>query len=264
MSRVWLALVVLFLGIARGAAPSYSAASIVNSASYAAGPFAPNSLLTIYGTNLATATAALTGTDIVSNALPTELGGIGTSVYIDNSPVPLLYVSPTQINFVLPGTVCSVAPPCSVAVRVVSDSNAGPDVTLDLVAAVPALFSTADGYAIATHGDSSSVVTPDAPAHAGDIVVLYATGLGKTVPDPEAGYLQCCPALLANLSSLTVTIGGATITYPSGISYAGLTPLSVALYQINLILPNGVGTNPAITVSIAGQSSPAGVKLAVE
>jgi len=42
--RIWLALVVLCAGTARGAGPSYSAAGIVNASSFSGGPFAPNSV----------------------------------------------------------------------------------------------------------------------------------------------------------------------------------------------------------------------------
>ena len=273
--RAWPALVVLFLGVARGAAPSYSAAGIVNSADYSTGPFAPNSLLTIFGTGLATATHSLAASDIINNTLPTNMNG--TAVYVDYSPAPLFYVAADphgQINFVLPSRVCAPAPPCTVVVRVVVNSLSGPDITLNVTAAAPALFPTADGFAIATHGDSASEVTPDAPAHAGDIVVLYATGLGRTTRDPDPGELPNYTALLEDLSSLTVTVGGVPLTPPiatdcraggpPAICYAGLTPLSAALYQINFVLPPNTGPNPEIRVLLDGQASPAGVRLAVQ
>lgn len=272
MSRAWPALAVLFLGVARGAAPSYSAAGIVNSADYSAGPFAPDSLLTIFGSSLATTTHVLAPADIVNQTLPWNLDG--TAVYVDDSPAPLFYISPTQINFVLPASVCAPVPPCAVAVRVVTNSNSGPAVTVSVGAAAPALFNTADGFAIATHGDSASEVTADAPAHAGEIVVLYCTGLGKTTRDPLPGELPNYTALLADLNSLAVTVGGIALTPPipaaclpgsaPAICYAGLTPLSAALYQINFVLPGNSGSNPEIQVSIDGQTSAAGVKLAVQ
>jgi hypothetical protein len=89
---------VAFCGAARGQALSYSAASIVNASDYSPGPFAPNSMLTIFGSNLANLLsnqgAGLSGENGAS--LPIVLGGI--SVYIDGSPVPLLFVSDVQIN----------------------------------------------------------------------------------------------------------------------------------------------------------------------
>ena len=53
MLRTWLALAVLCAGTARAAGPSYAASNIVNASNYAIGPFAPNSVISIFGTGLA-------------------------------------------------------------------------------------------------------------------------------------------------------------------------------------------------------------------
>ncbi len=288
--RAGLALAFLCFGIARGAAPSYSAAGIVNATNFTSGPFAPNSILALFGSNLATSTYGITGADIQNHngSLPTNL--VGTQVFVGSSvgsggpstPAPLFYVSANnsqgygQVNFILPANICSSLP-CSVAVRLASNSNSGPTVTIDMVSAAPALFPNPSypGFLIATHGDSFAVITPDSPAHVGDIAVLYVTGLGKTVVDPAPGELPNYTSLLADLANLKITLGGVAIvptticpsqTGPPApcIQYAGLTPLQAALYQINLTLPAGIGTNPVIQVSLDGQSSPAGVQLAVQ
>src|SRR6266545_4427604 len=64
--RTWLALAVLCAGTAMGAGPSYSAAGIVNASNYAPGPFAPNSVISIFGSGLARSTRALTPSDLLS------------------------------------------------------------------------------------------------------------------------------------------------------------------------------------------------------
>jgi uncharacterized protein (TIGR03437 family) len=69
--------------------------------------------------------------------------------------------------------------------------------------------------------------------------------------------------VIQRLSDLKVYLGGTAIN-PASILYAGLTPGSAGLYQINLVLPDNLGTDPEIRVVIADQSSPAGLKLAVE
>jgi len=255
--RAWLALAVLFAGIARGQAPSYSPAGVVSTASYTNGPFAPNSMVTIFGSNLARSAQGITQADIQNNMLPTNLDV--TQVMVDNVPAPLFYVSPGQINFVLPGTVG----PASPVLRVVREGLVGPAITLPLVPAAPALFllPAAPAYIIATRADYSAI-TPDAPAHAGDIVVIWATGLGKTQRNPAPGELPNYTSPLADMTALQVTIGGAPLD-PARILYAGLTPLSAALYQINLILPATLPGDPEIRVFVGGQGSLAGLKLAV-
>jgi uncharacterized protein (TIGR03437 family) len=180
---------------------------------------------------------------------------------VSDSPTALFYVSDSQINFLMPSNLALG----DVTIRVVTEGVSGPYVTATLVNAVPALFPlpTASGYAIATSADGKIVLTADAPAHAGDTVVIYLTGLGKTAPNPAPGEIPAYAGLMVQLSDLKVSLGGNPVD-PNLIKYAGLTPGSAGLYQINLLIPDNLGTDPEIRVAVAGQSSPAGLKLAVQ
>jgi uncharacterized protein (TIGR03437 family) len=248
-------LALLFAGTAGGAAPSYTAAGIVNAGNYSTGPFAPNSILTIFGSGLARAAQSLAASDIQGGLLPTEMQY--TQVFVDNYPAPLFYVSDGQINFLVPANQAIG----DAKIRIAREGNSGPEVTVSIVDGAPALFATAAGYAIATHADNS-LVTPTAPAHADEIIVLYAIGLGKTAPNPVTGAIPQTAAQIVNLAGLKVTLGGMAIT-ADRIKYAGLSPGSAGLYQINIDLPGGVGTDPEIRVAIRDQSSPPGLKLAI-
>ena len=248
------ALAALLAGTASGVAPSYSADGIVNVGNGTPGPFAPNSILSIYGSGLALATQALAAVDIQGGNLPTEFQG--TRVYVDGYPAPLFYVSAAQVNFVVP----SNQPTGDMKIRVVTDSNLGPEVTVTIANAAPALFVMPTGYAIATHADNS-LITPDSPAHADEIIVVYCTGLGRTSPNPASGAIPQSAAQIAALADLKVSVGGAVLS-PGLIKYAGLTPGSAGLYQINLALPDNPGQDPEIRVAIADQWTPPGLKLA--
>ena len=237
-----------------GGAPSYSIAGIVNTGNSSPGPFAPNSIVTIYGTDLSRSTQALTLADIRGGRLPTELNY--TQVFVDNTPAPLLYVSPAQINLLIPADQ-SIVP---AKIKVVTNIGYGPEVVVDIAGAAPALF-LAGSYAIATHADNS-LMSLDAPARAGEIIVLYLTGLGKTTLSLEAGEIPQNAAVIAQLSDLKVWLDGSALD-PDRIKYAGVTPGSAGLYQINLALPDKIGEDPEIRVSIGAQTSPAGSKLAV-
>jgi len=107
------------------------------------------------------------------------------------------------------------------------------------------------------------LITPGSPALAGETVVVYACGLGRTLPNPAPGVIPQSAALIQRLSDLKVYLGGTAVD-PASILYAGLTPGSAGLYQIDLILPASLGTDPEIRVAIADQSSPAGLKLAAQ
>jgi len=256
MLRTWLVLALLLTSVAWGQAPVYSADNMVNAPNYAPGPFAPNSVATIFGSGLARSSQGLTADVILNNTLPKELNS--TRVYVLDEPAPLLYVSDGQVNFLVPGDQLDG----DVKIRVVREGVTGPEITVTLVDAAPALFQTAAGYAIAAHVDNS-VIAPGSPAQAGEIIVVYACGLGRTQPNPAPGVIPQTAALIQRLSDLKVYLGGTAID-PGSILYAGLTPGSAGLYQINLVLPDDLGTDPEIRVAIADQSSPAGLKLAVQ
>jgi len=251
----WIVLAALAAGAAAWGAPSYSAAGIVNAGNYATGPFAPNSILTIFGSGLARSSQGLTAADIQGGLLPTELNY--TRVYVDNYPAPLFYVSDGQINFLVPGNQ-SVG---DAAIRVAMQGNSGPEVIVTIAAAAPALFGTTGNFAIATHADNS-LITGDAPAVANEIIVLYATGLGKTAPNPATGELPQYAAQITALGELKVTIGSVVVA-SDRIKYAGLTPRSAGLYQINVAVPEGAGTDPEIRVAVGSQTNASGLKLAL-
>src|ERR1022692_2136649 len=77
-----------------------SSFTIVSAASYQA-TVAPDSLASMFGANLSPTTASATLD--ANGQLPTQLGGVGLQV--DGQAAPLIYVSPLQINFVVPGSV---------------------------------------------------------------------------------------------------------------------------------------------------------------
>lgn len=253
MTKVLLVLAVLVSKTAWAQAPAYSSSGIVNASDYSSGPFAPNSVLSIFGSNLSWYTAVPAASN--DSAAPTELAGV--SVYVDNWPAPLLYVSGAQINFLVP--VYQVAG--AVTVNVTREGVEGPTVTIALVDAAPALFDPGAGFAIATHADGT-LLTDAAPGQPGEIVVVYATGLGATDPNPVPGAAPQSAAPIESLGSLTVSLDGAALPWYL-IKYAGVTPGCVGLYQLNLEMPQNVGADPVIQVSVGTQSSAGTPKIAV-
>jgi len=262
MIRTWLALAVLCAGTARGALPSYSAASIVNASNFAPGPFAPNSVISIFGTGLARSAHALTSADLIScttslagKCLPVELNYV--RVYVRNQPMPMLFVSETQINFLM----SSLETAGPVTVWVATEGQHGPEISLTLVDSAPALFPLADGAAIATDANGS-LLTVAHPAHPGDTVVLYATGLGMTFPNPAVGEIPNYPGVVLPTAALKITLNGAPVE-AGRIKYAGLSPGSAGLYQINLEIPAETPNDPEIRVTAGTLPAPAPLKIPV-
>jgi len=238
-------------------APNYTAASIVNAADNQSNTLAPNTIGTIYGTNLAYSTAGLTAGDIQGGVLPIMLGASETTVYVGAFAADLYYVSPTQVNFLVPPMLL----PGPVTVHIMVDTTSGPMIAMTLAPAAPGLFQLDASNAVATLVDGS-VITPASPAHPGDIVVLYATGLGATVPPAVYGQLPTAAAALAPGANLQILLDGVAVD-PSAIMYAGIAPENAGLYQINLTLPMSVGANPQIQLVMGQASSISGVHLPV-
>jgi uncharacterized protein (TIGR03437 family) len=240
-------LVLLALGGALHAQPSYTRDSVVNGATFTPGPLALNAIGTIFGKGLSffDAAAAPAGT------LPTELGFV--RVLVNNNRAPLLYVSSRQINFLVPPSLR----PGEVNVQVDRQGLYGPSVQVTLAAAAPALFCDDNKYLLAQHGLGNRLVDIDNPAAPGEIVVLYGTGFGAI--DPPLISNTEVPAFAARVvAAAQVQVGGA----PAQVLYCGVTPGFGGLYQINLRLPDDLPVDPEVTVTIGGKTSPAGAKLA--
>ena len=233
-------------------APNYTAAGIVNGASFAPG-LAPNTIVSIFGTNLAWGTQSLVASDIAGGVMPTSLGNV--EVYFEGWPAYLYYVSPAQINLLVPSELL----PGTFQFWVDRQGTRGPIVTVTLQSAAPAMFQFATGAVIATHSDWS-VVSSAAPAVAGEIITLWATGLGNTNPELEDGVLPAGAQSLSQLSQFEVLINGTALA-PSSILYAGVAPGFAGLYQVDLRLPDQLPANPEIRLGLAGIMSPAGLIL---
>jgi len=254
---------VLFVAFAFGPAlladaPFYTTGSIVNSADGQSGPLAPNTIGTIYGKGLSYVTRALAPEDVAGGVLPTTLPGTGVTVLIGLIAANIFYVSPTQINFLVP----SVLRPGPINLRVVLNGIAGPAVPVDVASSSPAMYQLDTQTVIATRLDGS-LVTGDAPARPRDVMVLYATGLGDTQPPPIDSNIATTAAPLKQIADFKVLLDGVAVDR-SLILYAGLAPGFAGLYQINLRLPDGVGGNPQIQIGLVDTISPAGLKLPVK
>lgn len=253
-------------GSGKHAAPSYSAENIVVSTTYQAGPFAPNTIATIFGSDLAYSTEAASELTKAGDLLPGRLARVQVLAMRGNlgTPLPLHYVSPGQINFLIPDSL----DPGDLTVRVVREGTAGPEAQIALQDVAPALIPCDTGVLTATHLDGT-LVSPDSPARRGEWVVLYVTGLGRTVqrlrdgeipglePPSIAGYV------IARLEELQVLVAGQPLD-PARIYYAGLTPGAAALYQINMQLPEDTPADPEIRVALGARVSQEGLKLPLQ
>lgn len=240
------------------AAPAYSAASIVNNANNLSGSLAPNTIVTLYGENLAYTTRALAPGDVTGGRIPTALPGTGVRVLIRNVPAGIYFVSPTQINLLVPSNLV----PGEATLQLVQHGHAGPEVRIRLRSAAPAFYQLDPETVIAIKADGS-LASPDNPARPGEVVVLYATGLGDVSPPLAPGEIPRTPAVLRRLSELYVFLDGVPVD-PKRILYAGVTPGYAGLYQVNLSLPEAVADRPEVRLALGEEVSPPGLYLPVQ
>jgi uncharacterized protein (TIGR03437 family) len=246
-------LLALFLLAADTGAPEYTADSVVNPIAGVAGMFAPNSFLTIYGNHLSYVTRAMGPDDLRAGMLPSVLIGTAVRVVINHIPADMYYVSPTQVNVLVPASLA--AGPATI--QLINDGLAGPPINIVLDPVAPAMFQIS-GTALAAHLDGS-LVSSDAPAHRGEIVVLYATGLGVTAPPAVPDALPDRVAWLARLADFRVWLNGSPIPAVR-ILYAGNSPPYAGLFQINLRIPDDAPVDPEIRCGfLESMSQPGGI-----
>lgn len=209
-------------------------------------PLAPGGIAAVFGeqfTNLA---------PVVVQAVPLNTSMDGATVYVNGLATPSFYVSPGQIDFQIPYETA----PGQALVRVDQGTQRGNTVSVNIEAAVPRLLQFASGYAIATFTDNVTFpmpTTPGIPSHAAkagvDTLVFYALGLGQTSPAAADG--QAAPA--GQIHSAEVIFGAGALPgsgfYATPV-YAGLSPGSVGLYQINVTVPANCPPGNAVAVRL--------------
>jgi uncharacterized protein (TIGR03437 family) len=229
--------------VAGPAAPVSSAPMVVNAASQTP-DVAPGSLLTLYGTNLATGTGtAPTGPD--AGPLPQTLAGV--TLVCAGQLAPLLYVSPQQINFLLPSGL-TTGPQ---TVEVHNSSGNVVAANFQVVPAAPGLFSAA-------HADGTAI-NAAAPASPGETILVYGTGFGgyqQPFPDGfPAPNLPPDPLL----NTVQIVVNGESIVP----AFAGAAPGMIGVAVTRFTLPadlqsgnwdlaetvNGAGSN-TITIPV--------------
>ncbi len=251
--------------------PAISAGGIVGAggSTPAVTALSPNAIAIAYGSGFAPAgtLSVASASNLLNGNVSTELGGV--CVLVGGTKAPILAVTPNQVNFqvpqnVSPGSVqvqvvtgCGTANPQQSAAQTVTAQSASPEFFYftqgsngkNPIAAVD--IST--GIYVGAPGTLSSGTF--APAKAGDIVTLYATGLGTTNPGVAAGQIPSDAASITG--NLQVTIGTTTLA-ASDVLYAGVTPGAAGLYQLNLHIPSGVASgNQPVQITVSGIASPA-------
>ena len=215
--------------------PAFSSAGVVNAASFNQGPAAllygvsPGGLTSIFGTGFSTDTETA-----ARFPLPRSLAG--TVVRVNGVPVPLLLVSPGQINLQVPFELVGAE------AQIVVESTAGPGapVVVPVTLSQPGVFTDASTGLAAVIYASDGRSPWNRPAKPGEYLQIFATGLGAVAPRVETGEAATSLTLSSALAPPEVLIGGRRLVA----SFAGLAPFFAGLYQVNVQLPADLAPGP--------------------
>jgi len=216
------------------------AASIVNSASYLnPGQASPGSFVSIFGSQLATAPA--------SGALPLSCQLSDSQVLLGPTCLPLESVNEMQVNAVLPLGLNSDTIQHLVIQRGATQSFPVEVTITDQLPGIYTVSQDGKGQGVIVNGVTNALADASAPVTAGDVITIYCTGLGQVENPPPDGQPAPLQPLSMTPTNPTVTIGGIPST---NVSFSGLAPGFVGLYQVNAQVPAGVPTGPAVPVTI--------------
>jgi uncharacterized protein (TIGR03437 family) len=253
-------------GVLAAQTPTVAAGGVLNGASFLkGGAITPGSLITIFGTQLASKTA-----EADTIPLSTALGGV-TVQFVNGSTTvnaPMLFANSSQVNAQVPWELVPNGTTAPVSVNVIVSNNGVASVPAAVTVGPfsPGIFSS-NGLAIAENQDGTLAWPTGAvagltthPAKPGDVIIIYATGLGA-VNSPITDGQNSLDKLRNTLTVPVVMIGGVT----AQVEFSGLSPQFVGVNQLNVVVPNtaagdsvplqlfvgGITTSNTITMAVA-------------
>ena len=171
----------------------------------------------------------------------------------------MLFVSSTQVNAQLPYNIDGNA---TMVLR--TPGGISDNFNFTIQSAAPSIFRSGTagpetGIATVFRAKNGQLVTLSNPVHFDDELVIYATGLGRTSPPVEAGQPAPGDTPAVAIIPPEVDLGGV----PLDVVYAGLTPGTVGVYQINVVaggrLPEGMDV--PLTIKQPGGSTTLSVRV---
>ena len=241
--------------------PSMSDGGVVTSSAFGAfDSAAPGAWLELYGSNLAARTRTWSELDFAGGRVPRSLGG--TRVEIDGKEGVLSYVSGNQVNVQVPADVL----PGKREIVVYSAEGASQPYQIQIDDTMPGLLAPAafdvngTPYVAALESDGGSdgqtYVLPEGavegitsrPAQPGETITFYGTGFGAVTPtNAMDGVTEEANSLV---QSFQIFFGGT----PGAVTYAGLAPGNLGLYQFNVVVPVVPASDQVpVTFTLGGQ-----------
>jgi uncharacterized protein (TIGR03437 family) len=189
---------------------------------------APGGLVAIFGERFA---HARTDTFAIEGArLPVSLNGVEVS--IGGRPAPLLMVTDGQVNAQVPFEVT----PGSRPIVVTNAAGSSAEFNVNVAPIAPALFRLNQEVGQVIRVADYTFITPENPAAADDLLAVFSTGFGQTLPPLQTGVSVPDSGLFVVPQVVTATIGARTAV----VIGAGAAPGLPGLYLVALRVPSGL------------------------
>jgi len=217
--------------------------SVVSAADGSNG-MAPGGLITVWGSQLSPVNIATSDVPV-----PTLLGE--SCLTVNGVPAPMLLASAKQINAQLPFEVDGTA---TMVLYTPGGTSNHFDVTV--VPAAPSVFRSGvagpqSGIPTVFRAKNNQLVTPANPIHRGEGIVIYATGMGLTLPAVATGFAASASPPAVAIDQPDVSLGGLSLP----LYFAGLAPGEVGVYQIHALVPGWAPTGMQVPLTITQGSS---------
>lgn len=222
--------------------PAPSVDAVVSASSF--GGFtsvAPGSWVEIYGSNLAPDTRPWGGSDFKGSNAPTTLDGVQVTIGNQNAFVDYISSNPGQVNAQLPSNIATGG---ALQLTVTNGTVTSAPFNIMVNATQPGLLAPAtfkiggNQYVVAILPDGNYVLPTGAiagvnsrPAKPGETVVMYGVGFGPVAPDIPAG------EIVSEDNQLTLPLQIQFGQTTAQLSYDGLAPSFVGLYQFDVVIP---------------------------
>ena len=211
----------------------------VVSAADGSDPVAPGELITVWGSQLSPVNIATSELPV-----PTALGE--SCLTVNGVPLPMLFASPDQINAQLPFEVEGDA-----TMVLHTPGGTSNNFNFTVVPTAPSVFRSGvagpqTGIPTVVRAKNNQLVTPANPIHRGEAIVIYATGLGRTLPAVATGFAASTNPVPVAIDQPNVSLGGLSLP----LYYAGLAPGEVGVYQIKALVPGCAPTGMQVPLTI--------------
>ena len=247
-------------------------------------PLAPGAAVVVQGVNFAPGGDAV---EAEGYPLPTMLGG--TRVLIDGSEAPLFAVGAQRVEAQLPWALGgeALASGGLALAEVVVESGGSRSWPRRFWAApsAPGVFTvsgTGQGQAAVMFAGTTALAAPPGagegsrPARAGDVLEIYATGLGAVEPPIADGRNSCAPdgicladgsnvALRHTTARPRVWIGAYELA-PENIRFSGLAPSLAGMNLVVIEVPPNLAPSAVaeLRLAVGGRISQSDVTIAIE